>query len=229
MTTALTVASPTQLAGVDLVHHASQLRAAFDGLRTFEQVAQWDAAATALAQQLQRALEISQQHHQGLLAQADEARRQHVAKPFFKRLFGRSSEPEIRAQANQVHGHRENLGMLINELLELIDYTPNDDKECKELLKELRGDKKELQVKKREIAAQKRAINHAARAASATAGRTGIIFVTYDSKLAAAQRRAIRRDRMAALAPHEDQQHAIEHEIIALDRRILWLERFGKD
>jgi hypothetical protein len=207
-----------------------RLCAQFDGLRTFDDVAQWDAAALDAALNLQRLAEQTRLHHQGLVVQADELARTRAATPFFKRLFAsRSPELALRGQADQLAATLQQLGVMINDLLERIDYTPNDEKERKALIKELKAEKKELQHQKKEIAAQKRAINQAAREASANAGITqGWIFTTYDSTQAASERRAIRRQKIAMLAPHENAKTAIERQIIDLERRIMWVERFGK-
>lgn len=202
----------------------------FDGLRTFHDVAQWDVAALDTALNLQKAAEQTRLHQQGLVVQADELARAHAAAPFFKRMFSsRTPERTLRLQADQLSATLQQLGQMINDLLERIDYTPNDEKERKALLKELRGEKKDLQVQKREIAAHKREVNHAARAASANAGiNQGWIFTTYDSKQAAAERRAIRRQKIAELAPYENAKTLIDRQILDLDRRISWVERFGK-
>lgn len=210
--------------------HVQRLCAQFDGLRTFDDVEKWDAAALDTALNLQKLAENMRLQQQGVSAQAEELARAHAAAPFFKRMFSsRAPERALRAQAGQLSATLQHLGQMIDGLLERIDYTPNDEKERKALLKELRAEKKELQVQKREIAAHKRAVNHAARAASASAGiNQGWIFTTYDSKQAAAERRAIRRNKIAELAPYENAKTIIERQILDLDRRIMWVERFGK-
>ena len=96
------------------------------------------------------------------------------------------------------------------------------------MLRELRAEKKELQVQKREIAAQKRELNQVVRDASANAGiHKGWLSTTYDGRQAAAQRRALRRVKIELLAPHEDAKTHIERQLVDLDRRIAWVERFG--
>lgn len=200
----------------------------FEGLRTFNDVAQSDAAALDTALNLQKQAEHTRLHQQGLRAQADDFARAHATRPFFKRMLSsRAPERMLRAQAEQLSATVQQLGEMINDLLERIDYTPDDEKERKALLKELRAEKKELQVQKREIAAQKREINHAARSASAGAGRQ-FFGLIYDSTMAAAERRAIRRQKIAELAPYENAKMAVERQILDLDRRIAWVERFGK-
>lgn len=71
---------------------------------------------------------------------------------------------------------------------------------------------------------EKREINRAAREASANAGH-----FYYDSKAAAAERRAIRRQRAADLAPIEDKAAFIDQQIRDIDRRLIWVERFTPD
>jgi len=210
--------------------HVQRLCAQFDGLRTFDDANHWDAAALDAAKSLQTLLEQTQIHQQGLVAQADELARAHTAAPFFKRMFrSRAPEHTLRGEADQLSATLHQIGVMINDLLERIDYTPNDEKERKALLKELRVEKKELQVQKREIAAQKRAVNQAAREASAHAGiNQGWIFSTYDSKQAASERRGIRRQKISQLAPYENAKTVIDRQILDIDRRIMWIERFEK-
>jgi hypothetical protein len=158
------------------------------------------------------------------LARADQLRDERAKLPILKRLFtGRGPEKQSRARAASLLLSVHQLGLLMNDLLERIDYTPNNETEQKALIKELRAERKELQMEKREVAAEKRAINRAAREASANAGQ-GFFF--YNSKAAASERRAIRRQRAADLAPFEDQAVAIEHQIRDIDRRLVWVERF---
>lgn len=214
----------------DQLARVQRLCAQFDGLRTFDDVEKWDAAALDAALNLQKLAEQTRLHHQGLVAQADDLARARASTSFFKRLFSsRSPELALRGQADQLAATLQQLGGMINDLLERIDYTPNDEKERKALLKELRAEKKELAQKKKEIAAEKRAINQAAREASANAGiNQGWIFTTYDSKQAASERRAIRRQKIAMLAPHKNAKTVIDRQILDLERRIMWVERFGK-
>jgi len=211
----------------DALERFQRLRAQFDHLRTFDDVAHWDAAATSLVAELDREASEARSQQQELTAQAEHHARLRAALPFFKRIFaGRKVEVGFRVQATQAEAMIHRLGNATNDLLECVDYTPNDEKERKALLKELRFEKKELQLRKREIAAEKREINREARNASANAGR--VLFM-YDAKMAAVERRAIRRDRVAQLAPFEDARVAIDRQIHDLDRRIMWVERFGTD
>lgn len=214
----------------DQLVRVQRLCAQYDGLRTFDDVEKWDAAALDAALNLQKLAEQTRLHQQGLVAQADDLARTRAATPFLKRLFtSRNPELTLRGQADQLAATLQRLGVMINDLLERIDYTPNDERERKALIKELRAEKKELQLAKKEIAAQKRAINQAARDASASAGiNQGWIFTTYDSKQAASERRAIRRQKIAMLAPHENAKTVIERQILDLERRIMWVERFGR-
>ena len=213
-----------------LVRAQQRLCTEYDGLRTFDDVARWDAEALDTAMNLQKLSEDLRLHQQGLVVRADDLARAHAATPFFGRMFkSRKPERELRVELDQTAAVLQRLGEVIGDLLERIDYTPNDEKERKALLKELKAEKKELQLQKREIAAQKREINQAAREASATAGlHQGWIFTTYDSKQAASERRAIRREKIAMLAPHENAKTLIERRLLDLERRIVWVERFGK-
>ncbi len=211
----------------DLESRVHQHAAYFEHLRTFQQVQHWDTAAAALASELEAAIASLRQQATQHVAHADQLRDERARLPFFKRLFAsRAPERQFRGYASSLLQSAHQLGMLMNDLLERIDYTPNDETEQKLLLKELRAERKDLQLEKRELAAEKRAINRAAREASANAGH-GIFF--YDSKVAASERRAIRRQRAADLAPVENHAAYIEQQMRDLDRRLVWVELFTSD
>lgn len=212
---------------MDLIARAQRLRFDFEHLRTFDDVHRWDHAALQVATELDHAMAHFKWQYGDLALQADRSAQAHAALPFFRRIFSsRKHEHVLRVQASQALATANHLGAMMNDLLECIDYSPNDERERKALLKELRAERKELQLAKRGIAAQKRAIHRAAKEQSADAGR---ILFFYDSKVAASERRAIRRQRYASLAPVEDQGLAIEYQMRDLDRRIMWVERFGAD
>jgi len=110
------------------------------------------------------------------------------------------------------------------QLQEKIDISPNNKEEQKALLKELRLQKKELQLEKKEINARMKDIRTTARQKYATAPYT----VTGMLGQTAAQRRALRYNKEAALSPHESARDGIERQISLVEREILWAERFAE-
>ena len=105
--------------------------------------------------------------------------------------------------------------------------TPNNKKDQSALLKELRAEKKALQAEKKEIKTRAAAVRRVARVQSAQAGSSAF-FGIYDSRLAANERRAIRRAKEAALGPHEDAVEALDRQIASVEQRITWVQRFGE-
>lgn len=212
--------------GADLVTRAAGLLSQFQILKTFDDVQRWDRSANALAAELGASVGPLEAQIAACRSEAREHASRRAALPIFKRWFT-SREPELAAnrRADELTRTLQDVGETMNQLLEFIDYSPNNDKERKLLLKELRLQKKEMQARKKEVAAAKRAIHREAKEASANA-KGGFFF--YDAKMAAEERRAIRRQRYAALAPHEDAAAAIERQLMALDRQIRWVQRFGQ-
>ena len=89
---------------------------------------------------------------------------EHKSKPLLKRLFFNniesekiiSKKAEINEYLNKLNGIKENLNYWIN-------ITPDNEKEAKEMLNDLKFAKKELQIKKRETTALIRQANRNAR------------------------------------------------------------------
>ncbi|MDP2275484.1 MAG: hypothetical protein Q8K32_32350 [Archangium sp.] len=147
----------------------------------------------------------------------------------FSRLFASKAQlANLEAATTKATRVLEVLAQHQDALAEMIEFTPNTVAEQKALLKQMRLEKKELQADKKERAADMKAIRQGHREAAADAGQFlgGII---YDRKLAASTRRALRTSREAQLGPHEGAQAATDRQIRTVERRILWLERFGLD
>ncbi|MGO9202301.1 MAG: hypothetical protein ACLQM8_17380 [Limisphaerales bacterium] len=92
------------------------------------------------------------------------------------------------------------------------------------LVKKLRHRKKELQADKRKETTTMAGIRREARVQSVSAGKTWL--GSYDSLLAADQRRAIRNAKESALGPHEEAAAAIERQIMNIESILLWLDPF---
>jgi hypothetical protein len=206
----------------DAVREAKGLATHFEGLRTFDDANRFDAEA-------QRVAEALEAERAQATAQAGEAQRRkdeletaRRALPFFKRLFSsRSQEKAAAAEIAQLVAHVAQLEEVGEVLLTMIDYTPNNAKDQKAILKELRAEKKQLQIEKKEVSTHARAIRTAARKRSADA------WSIFGARVVAEERRSIRRQKEAMLAPHENELAAIERRMLAVEKRIAWVQRFG--
>jgi nucleoid DNA-binding protein len=140
-------------------------------------------------------------------------------------FHSKSSETALQKDIEWARQRRADLEEIADHLLELIDFTPNDEADRKGLLKELRLEKKELQLQKREVAAEMKAVRTEARQAAA---RIEPIPLRGFSKYSAIDRRRIRREKESLLKPAENAKAALDRQLVAIDRRINWLERFGE-
>lgn len=190
-------------------------------ITTFAEVAAWDREARQLAGQF-RAFIARVPHLEEQVSRVEAAARAaHAQKPFLRRLF---STPPLTAEISRTRGmlrsSTRRLDRLADQLETLIDETPDNPAEKKQLLAELRGLKKELNLEKKELAAEMRQVRAQARRANANVGG---IFSTPKSRRY--DRISIRLKKEEALRPHEGRRVAIDREILEIDRMIMWIER----
>lgn len=196
----------------------------FAELRTFEDVVRWDAGARKVAWALDDEREEVGKRIEEARAvltryQVSNADAPHVSEA----RIGKALEQIARVQA-----FLTDTTTSIDELLERVDLTPDNAKEQRAILKSLREQRRELQTSKKEARASMADIRREARAAAADAAPSPWDS-SYSRKQSAEERRAIRNAKESALRPHEGQVAAIERQMIALDRRISWVQRFGDD
>ena len=158
------------------------------------------------------------------------------SQPLLKRVFGKhDSEASIEArigvvqqQAKKLKADKAQLVEFSTKIQDYINYAsefaPRTPAEKSSILKRMRLKKKELQSQKHEATAAMTAIRQEARVASAEAGKNWIGL--YDSELAARQRRGIRHAKEATLSPLESTKEEIEAQLIAIEKRVLFVERF---
>lgn len=198
----------------------------YDGLKTFAAVAEWDKAAQAEVETISRAVDSVYAYERQAQADLSAAQQERQSKNAVARMFhSKSSETALQKDIEWARQRRADLEEIADQLLELIDFTPNDETDRKGLLKELRLEKKELQIQKREVAAEMKAVRTEARQASA---RIEPIPLRGFSKYSAIDRRRIRREKESLLKPAENAKAALDRQLVAIDRRINWLERFGE-
>lgn len=197
----------------------------YKSLSDFSAAADWDRRAQSEIDILATALDRIESFERYIAAQVTATQQERASKNALARVFGsRSAEKALEADAEWARVRRADIEKIADQLQEMMDYTPADEAERKSIIKELRLTKKELQVKKREITAKMQAVRVETRQQSAQLESFGIRGL---AKVAAGQRRNIRRRREGQLAPSEDAKAAIERQLLAIDRRINWLERFG--
>jgi len=128
----------------------------------------------------------------------------------------------------------EHLKKAIDKFMDDYEYKlsilPTSREHQKALLKDINALKDELKVKKREIKLAKKSIRESARQASTSAGTVYVgVFMTkrYNSKLAAAQRRAIRAKKDEMLGGYEQQEAEIDKEILRLDKLAMFVKSFN--
>jgi hypothetical protein len=196
----------------------------FVELRTFDAVADWDRRALELAETLEQQAASLMQEISAVRAQLDDYRRDTSDALHVRAARIEGTERPLRRAGDLV----AEAGRAYEELMERVDMSPDNKAEQRALLKTLRAAKKELQSEKREARAAMGDIRRQARVATVAATASPWAF-TISRKMAAEERRNIRRQKEAALAPHEDAAAAIERQLIVLDRRIAWVQRFGDD
>lgn len=190
-------------------------------ITSFNDVARWDKEASHLAENFRAFLAKVPEFEAQIRSGEAASKAAHSQKPFFQRLF--SVPPltvEIRRARQTLQVATTQLGPLADQLEALIDQTPDNPSEKKELLSELKGLKKELNLEKKELAAAMRQVRANARRANANVGG---FFSTPKSRRY--ERISIRLDKEAALRPHEGAKETIERQILEIDRMILWIER----
>jgi primosomal protein N' len=220
----------------DLSRQASRLQAnadelghRFQALDTYEDAARFDSDALAaihLFERYKADLEAFILSENTLLQEASSAR---AALPFFKRLFASRVEEKLHASSTDTaRTGITSVDKAIADLYELIDRTPASRAEQKQMLAELR-------LLKKEVSTQKRSLNEAMREIRTKARQdmtswTGVSGRGVVGSVARLERMSIRHNKEAALAPHENTKALLERQIIDIERRINWVERFhGED
>lgn len=209
--------------------HADELSHRYQTLGTYEEAARFDSDALAAIRLFERYkgdLEAFALSEESLLADAASAR---ASLPFLKRLFAsRADEKRHSSSIATARGGISSVETAIADLYELIDRTPSSKAEQKQMLAELRLLKKEVTTQKRSANEAMREIRTKAR--QDMASWTGVSGRGVVGSVARLERMSIRHGKEADLAPHETTKASLERQIIDLERRINWVDRFqGED
>jgi len=185
-------------------------------LSTFEDVCEWGEQAA-----------VKVEHLKGIVRELDEeiARNtQSLEKLTYERskkmlggLLGSSKEEkELSQQIEDRKTTRSGLGKALNQLQEVLDFTPKSLEEKQSLLTELRARKRKLQEEKREITQVVRGprLNRPPEPEADT---------VFD---AARERRKTRYKREAELKPGETTVAALTRQVEQAERDIQWIEKF---
>jgi len=207
--------------GNDLVRKGQSLKSAFAGVSSFEEINNLDAQAATVQQEIDSYLS-KRDEERG--AKVMEQRTLRSSTGGFKKVLlwllhalqGVFRKGLDIKESNDLRRLREELGDLIEE-------SPNTKEEAKAIIAEL-----QLQIK--EVRMQKQLINHEAKIASASARRKDINISGYSallgrSKFTQVRRVGVRIDRENSYAKHDSQKMALDHAILALERKILWYKR----
>lgn len=197
----------------------------FDSLASFQDVERWDSAAGSLLDRIAAFGEESE----GLGAKAEAALTKYDAETTDDPSQKRRVAQKTRQVAAEAKRQADSVESLCDELEERVELTPNSKEEQRTMLRELRAERKDLTFRKREAKAAATEVRRQARVASANAKGSVWFGHSQNRRLIAAERRDIRRAKERLVGPHESEAAAIDRQLLALDRRIAWVQRFGDE
>jgi len=199
----------------------------YSTLQAFQDAREWDNDAGALIHILKEFKNEWVLFRQEQADELDRLKQEHDKKSFFsKALSSRSDEREIENLLKQVDAEISGFDPIIDKLSEMMDNTPADKSEQKEMADMIREFKSEFTLLKREVNENLRQTRATARAKTAdwTGVRGGVL-----GSVARYQRTSIRMEKERALVPMENQKAFIEKKLISLDRQLKWIMHFIGD
>jgi hypothetical protein len=218
----------------DLAKHASVLQKSVDELlkrhstlQSFYDAQEWDndtGVVIDLLQKYEKELSGFCEEQQSKLERLKQERSQ---SPFLKKVFSSRSD---NAQANEYIKKTEEaiqgIAIGIELLYAMMDKTPSNKSEQKEIASELKQLKKDLTLQKREVNESMRQIRSDARqkAASWTGVNSGFL-----GGVARLQRTSIRLEKEKAVVPNENMKAFFEKQLIALEKDLSWVLHFRGD
>lgn len=168
---------------LQLADSAKAVLSGFSELETFQDVAAWDSRAQDLANQIHAECD----RLTAFVAKADAVIVTHGRSPSAPKHVHAAELQKTRDLTKQAKAAVQQLAPLYDDLLQRIDFTPDNKADQQALLKELRSQKKELALQKREQKAAATAVRREARVASSTAGISdlGVLGSSYHANSAA--------------------------------------------
>jgi chromosome segregation ATPase len=198
--------------------NASLLATELKKLHSLDGVAEWNKKAAAEVDALHSILKTieGKQEKAGLVLIQEQ--QEHVAKPFFNRLFDiRKEQKRWLAEQSRLAREKAHIEALIERFESAIAFTPDNLDDLKVLITECKQQKDELLTEKEAVNDQLASIRVEARQQTAN---------TNYGNYGKGDRRRIRLNKEAALRPQESQKTAIERQVKELDQVIIWLEKF---
>jgi hypothetical protein len=218
----------------ELNKRTSTLQASYDelmqnhrSLQSFRDAREWDKDAQALIGLLQTFKNdwvVYREQQEDALKQVTE---QHNSKPIFQRLLSsRSDGATLKKAVEQTDIEIKSVDLVVDSLNELMDKTPANKSEQKDIADGIREYKKELTLLKREINSNLRQTKAIARtkAASWAGSSAGML-----GSVAKYKRTSIRMEKERSVVPMENQKAFIEKVLIALERDLNWVMHFKGD
>lgn len=191
-------------------------------LTSFEDVQNWDSEAKKEIDNMNNALHSLHEYEVTQNTELKKFENEHKQKGFFARVL--RPDPKIatlKRNLGTIFGQREKISNLKTSLEELIERTPDDEAEAKQMLRELKLMKKELAVTKKEVRAEMRGVAISARVKNTNI--SGQIFT--NAKLKRIQRISARIDKESSLKPLDRQIFIIDQQMLEIDRSINWIEK----
>lgn len=193
-----------------------------DKLASLAEVQSWDSAATELADRLTAASAALAREAQECEKLLDAERADLQSLPFFKRMIASRSRLRLIGKAHkELTEYESRLLAAADELQAFIEKTPDNARQAKDIIAELKSAKKELQAQRKEVALLKREVNQRARERNAAINNQWFA----NSKTKQVQRIGARLEKSAALNPLEDEMGRIDRNILEIDRSIIWIEK----
>lgn len=202
---------------------AQQLLDKVQQLRGFEEVKEWDKLAQVEVDNIGKELISIDNYISTLKSKLQDAKNEHSSKSFIAKLISKDKNSEHIAKNIKILEETKTKLEFIKDRFEYwITATPDDEKEAKLMLAELKNAKKELGIKKKEVRANIKEINSNARDRNANISNQ--IFFT-SPKLRRMQRNDVRSEKLNSLAPHEQIISEIDSKCVEIDKMIVWIER----
>lgn len=191
-------------------------------LTSFDDVQNWDNEAKKEIIDINNALNTLNKHEVSDKIELEKYETEHKRKGFFARIL--RSDPKLailKRSLKTILEQREKISNLKTSLEELVERTPDDEAEAKQMLRELKLAKKELSVTKKEVRAEMRGVAISARVKNTNI--SGQIFT--NGKLKRIQRISARIDKESSLKPLDRQIFIIDQQILEIDKSINWIEK----
>jgi hypothetical protein len=210
------------------VQEAKRLLEQVKSLNSFEEVTIWDGKAE------QEVYKINEMFITGIPDELDRLQRKleqskevHSKKTFFARNFTLDTTSlNFKKEMQNIEASKLILQDLRDQLEYWIETTPDDAKEAKAMIAELKLAKKELGTQKKEVRNEIKQVKSQARVMNTKiAGR----FVFSSPKLRKWQRHNVRVAKENAVSPLEQMILDMDREMIDIDRMIAWIERIRLD